>query len=174
MARPGRKRKPGERYPSGDLKEREDPRDVVAAARIRLYGIAPEEAKKREPGSAIGRALMAGQISQDQFEAGMTWAERVRAMEWAMDTKRPRSASDFSGAGGYDGREGDEEAYVDACRRARSKYQEMLGSVQRADRYGAYALNRWVIEDAEDYALIGSYRIAANAINRLLKLDKGA
>jgi len=163
MARAGRKRKVGTRYPSGDLKP-EDARETVAQARQRIFAVPAELAKTREAGLAIGRLLLAGAIEQENFDAAMAWAEAREAMRQAMDIAKPRSALDFSGAGGYDAREGDDEAYVEYCQRARRRYGEMKRTVLDADGLGVFALNEWLDNDYPQQSLIPALIRATRAI----------
>jgi len=166
MARAGRKRKVGVRYPSGDLKP-EDARETVAQARQRIFGVKADLTKTREAGLAIGRLLLSGKIEQEDFNAATAWGEAREAMRKAMDIAKPRSASDFSGAGGYDGREGDDEAYVEYCQRARRRYGDMKRAVLDADGAGVFALNEWLDSDYPQEALIPALKRAMMAIRRL-------
>jgi hypothetical protein len=141
---------------------------------MRLFSIPRDEAVRQEAGTAIGRALNNRDITRDQFDACMEWLVRLDAYERAILVQRQRSASDFGGIRGHDGSDGTDESYVNACQRARSRYGEVRRWIMEADAFGLMALETWVKEDREAMSLIGSLRVAANAINRLMKLDRAA
>jgi len=172
--RGGRKRTQGQRYPSGRLKHTERPDSAAVEARMRLYGVPRQQARKQETGSAIGRALNNGDISQGQFDALDQYRIANEQYRRALDIKRQRSASDFSGAGGYDAIEGDDPDYVEWCNRQRSRFNELRRWALDATPFADMAIQAWVMEDKEAYRLLGELRLAANAIGRLLKLDSTA
>jgi hypothetical protein len=174
--RPGRKRKPDQqRHPGGKIVHRpEDARETAIEARQRLFGLSREEAVRQEAGTAIGRALNNRDITRDQYDACMEWLVRRDAYDRALMVPKQRSASDFGGVRGYDGGDGTDEDYVAQCNKARSRYGEIRRWILDADSLGMMALETWVLEDREAYVLVGSLRVAANAINRLLRLDRAA
>ena len=169
MAKAGRKRKQDvERYPSGDPKP-EDARETVIAARTRLFGMDRDTAVRQESGTTLGRALQLGDISQEQHDAAREWEARSREYSLALGSRRQRSASEFGGVGGYDGREGDEPDYIAQCERAKARYGEVRRAAMEADPFGLTALEVWVLEDRADFKLLGSLRVACNAIARVIK-----
>jgi hypothetical protein len=173
--RPGRKRiVDAPRRPDGKAIRPEDARETAIEARMRLFGLSREEAVRQEAGSAIGRALNNKDITRDQFDACMEWLVRLDSYERAIGVRRVRSASDYGGAGGFAGGDGDEPDYVERCQRACRRYGEIRRWVMDADAFGLFALETWVKDDIEAYKLVGSLRVAANAIHRLLRLDKAA
>jgi hypothetical protein len=175
VRRPGRKRKlDAPRRTDGKAVRQEDARETAIEARVRLFGISREQALRQEGGTAIGRAYDNKDISRDQYEACMEWLVRLDAYEWAILVQRHRSASDFGGIRGHDGSDGTDERYVETCNRARSRYGEIRRWIMEADALGLMALETWVKEDKEAMTLLGSLRVAANAINRLMKLDRAA
>jgi hypothetical protein len=169
MAKAGRKRKQNvERYPSGDPKP-EDARETVIEARQRLFGMDRAFAGTQEAGTVLGRALLAGDISQDQHDAAREWEARSREYSIALGSRMPRSASEFGGPSGYDGRTGDEPDYIAHCDRAKARYGEVRRAAMEADPFGLMALEVWVLEDRPDFKLLGSLRVACNAIARVIK-----
>jgi len=169
MAKGGRKRKQNaERFPSGGIKP-EDARETVIQARTRLYGMDRDTAVRQEAGSAIGRALQSGELSQEQHDAAREWEARRREYSLALGSRRQRSASEFGGAGGYDGREGNEPDYITQCDRAKARYGEVRNAAMEADAFGLMALEVWAFEDRADFNLLGSLRVACNAIARVIK-----
>jgi hypothetical protein len=172
MAKAGRKRKQNVgRFPSGGIKP-EDARETVIAARTRLYGMDRDTAVRQEAGSAIGRALQAGEISQQQFEAANEWEARRREYSLALGSRKQRSASEFGGPSGFDGREGDDPDYITHCERAKARYAEVRRGAMEADPFGLMALEVWAFEDRTDFNLLGSLRVACNAIARVIKNAK--
>lgn len=172
--RSGRKRHQGDRYPNGRLKHTERPDNVAVEARMRLFGVPREQARKQETGTAIGRALNNTDLSQDQFEALEHYRIAYEQNRRALNVKRQRSASDFSGAGGFDADEGTDPDYVEWCDRQRRRFQELRRWALEATPFADMAIQAWVMEDKEAYKLLGDLRLAANAISRLLKLDNAA
>ncbi len=77
MARRGRKRKPGPRYPSGALVRaeiREDVRETVIETRMRQFGYSRERAKNDLAGFAIGRMALEGWF-------GASWLDALTAVQ---------------------------------------------------------------------------------------------
>lgn len=167
--RRGRKLKPGARYANGRLKPQEKPDTVAKEARQRIFGVTAEIAGKREMGSAIGKLLLLGELKQDQFEAleQFGWAERE--YQASIDIRRERSASDFSGSGGFDSREGDDPWFVQWCETRKERYTTLRNIVLKSGPLGMMAVESWVLSDGGDGDLIGDLRLAANAINRAMK-----
>jgi hypothetical protein len=167
----GRKRKAGARYDNGALTHAARRDDVMSAAiwaRQRLYGATPEQAKQRETGSAIGRALIHKAISQTQFDALESYDEARSSYSTALAYKKSRSASDFSGVAGYDGREGTDDEYVRWCERMIARYRTIRHAILTCgDPEAHMAVQAWVDEDTEMWKVIGPLRIAANAIARV-------
>ena len=167
----GRKRKPGARYENGALTHAARKDDVMSAAlwaRQRLYGATPQQAKQREMGSAIGRALIHKNLSQAQFDALERYDECRTNYSIALSYKRTRSASDFSGAVGFDAREGTDEEYVRWCEKSIAKYKAIRRAILTCeDSMGHMAVQTWVDEDREIWRLLGALRVAANAIARV-------
>lgn len=69
--RGGRPRKDGPRYPSG-ARRPEDAREVALAQR-RKYGATKDDAAHAEWECPLGRALKAGHISREAYEAGVAF-----------------------------------------------------------------------------------------------------
>lgn len=75
MAR-GRKRKAGQRHPSGKLVQpgtgelQREAMATVIEARQRHYGVTAKQAKDERLGTALGRIAFAGKITADQYAAG--------------------------------------------------------------------------------------------------------
>jgi hypothetical protein len=174
LAKAGRKRKPGARYPSGEhLKQ--NPMETAIEARVRIYGVSPERAKRQETGTAIGRAYdnrdenNVRLLSRHQLDALQEWDKALHDMKTATDAKRMRSGSDFSGAGGFDGNDGTDEAYVRFCARAKERYRLLRKAILDSGPLGHMAVQTWVECDNYDLRCLGDLRLAANAISRTLR-----
>jgi hypothetical protein len=75
---PGRKRKPGKRYPCGKRTRHElekDAMSVAIAARRRHFGVTAKQAKDERLGTALGRLAFWELISETQYQAGVAFAQ---------------------------------------------------------------------------------------------------
>jgi len=78
---PGRKRKPGKRYPSGKRTRQETERDAMSVAidaRRRHFGVTAKQAKDERLGTALGRLAFRELISDTQYQSGVAFAELYR------------------------------------------------------------------------------------------------
>ena len=78
---PGRKRKPGKRYPCGKRTRQETERDAMSTvieARKRHFGVTAKQAKDERLGTALGRLAFRELISEAQYQAGVAFAEFYR------------------------------------------------------------------------------------------------
>ncbi|SCW80684.1 hypothetical protein SAMN02927924_03040 [Sphingobium faniae] len=100
MAR-GRKRKAGQRHPSGKLVQpgigelQREALATVIEARQRHYGVTAKQAKDKRLGTALGRLAFAGKIAADQYAAGELYGEimaRNRAV-MGLPMDQPRSVT---------------------------------------------------------------------------------
>lgn len=126
MARSGRKRKQGAREPSGRLKrvpQHDRAREQAAKQRSR-YGLKHAELMDPRAGTAIGRAVLYGYITDVEREAGEEFARRW--IRWAMLSGIPMptaQALDYSREvrGGWGGAGPTDEAIL----KARRQFAEM-------------------------------------------------
>jgi hypothetical protein len=78
---PGRKRKPGKRYPCGKLTKQQlemDAMSTVIDARRRHFGVTAKQAKDDRLGTALGRLAFRELISETQYQAGVAFAQLYR------------------------------------------------------------------------------------------------
>jgi len=78
---PGRKRKPGKRYPCGKRTREETERDAMSTvleARKRHFGVTSKQAKDERLGTALGRLAFRELISEPQYKAGLAFGELYR------------------------------------------------------------------------------------------------
>ena len=98
MAKAGRKRKQGERHPSGDLILE---RATAPAAIRRLREAALAGMQDSRWGTEAGRLLLLGRLTDKQYEAGCRWMTLYQRASSAMQS-RPHvlSASDYNRSSG--------------------------------------------------------------------------
>ena len=126
MARAGRKRKPGQREPSGKRQRvySDDAARRQTAAQRKRYGLRGADLLDDGAGSVLGRAFLSGQITEQQYEAGEEFLRRW--VRWAMLSGIPMptvQALDYSREvrGGYsEGRPSDKQVFA-----ARRRYLEL-------------------------------------------------
>ena len=78
---PGRKRKPGKRYPCGKRTRHELEKDAMSVAidaRRRHFGVTAKQAKDERLGTALGRLAFWEMISETQYRAGVAFAQLYR------------------------------------------------------------------------------------------------
>ncbi len=78
---PGRKRKPGKRYPCGKRTRQELEKDAMSVAidaRRRHFGVTAKQAKDERLGTALGRLAFREMISETQYQAGVAFAQLYR------------------------------------------------------------------------------------------------
>jgi hypothetical protein len=183
---PGRKRKPGKRYPCGKRTRQETERDVMSVAieaRRRHFGVTAEQAKDERLGTALGRLAFRELISETQYQAGVAFAELYQQHHavFGLPSPSPRSVAGLLINEGIFGsspsepllevveklkrRFGDSTDALDACDRE----QRMSGG--RRPTLLVYRLictdedaMHWNEED------IGNLRVALNALVRLFRM----
>ncbi len=78
---PGRKRKPGKRYPCGKRTRQELEKDAMSVAldaRRRHFGVTAKQAKDERLGTALGRLAFRELISESQYQAGLAFGQLYR------------------------------------------------------------------------------------------------
>lgn len=150
--------------------------------------ISIDEARSQERGSVIDNWL---KISNDHRKKGkpelaLVTKEQVDALKdyhelyeryTAMLVRRPRSSTDFGGAGGHDNRDPfhGEQARRDMA--LTSRYRDARKAIlDLKDRspMAHFAVQAIVIENREMHNLVGDLREAANALDRLRKARRAA
>ncbi|ALN73544.1 hypothetical protein [Aureimonas sp. AU20] len=175
------------RYPSGDvnhaaIEKQKDIVSVATAARVRLFGIAANDALSDKAGSVFGRMYLQGELgpvrgkegmAEAVYEAGMEFARRRKAYLSAISAPpSPRSSSELSGGGRHIGVDNESDAYAQHCARSRARYAEIRRVCLDADAMSIMALETIVCEDKMSAALVGSLRIGCNAIHRTIMSQK--
>lgn len=170
-----RKRMAGLREPNGRLsrrkagvaeRERESERDVMRTAieaRMRVFGLSEEDAKRQEGGTVIGRMYQAKAISIDQMRAAERYREVRNAYSCAMDAKPDtgRAPRDGFGEAGYEG----------FCIAAKAAHKDMMNALQalcQEHRSPApiSALDQFIVRDLHVGHMVGDLRLALNCLHR--------
>lgn len=97
--------------------------------------------------------------------------ERYRA---AIASHNPRSASDFSGPGGFDGRDPFDDDRERMDKRAINRWKEMRCAILESGPLGMMAVETIVLENKPVDKLIGDLRLALNAVERMNRIAKAA
>ena len=183
---PGRKRKPGKRYPCGKRTRHELEKDAMSVAldaRRRHFGVTAKQAKDERLGTALGRLAFREMISETQYQAGVAFAQLYRDHHATvgLPSPSPRSVAGLLINEGIFGaspsepvleviekvkrRFGDATSALDACDRE----QRMSGGkrptllIYRIVCTDQDAMH-WCEED------IGNLRVALNALVRLFRM----
>lgn len=157
-----------ERHPSGQV-VRDRPDAVALETRQRLFGIPAWEATQPEWSTYLGRLYKAGEIDRTQFNAGTAWVALRRDVAKEAGSKGLPAASDMDRGAGYDGREGDDAAYVTWAQGVRTRYRRCLQALDATgDPYAVWALEWGAVADKSVGMFLGSLRVGLNAIARVL------
>lgn len=141
------------------------------------------EARKPEHGSVIHAWKLASDKARANKNAPATepsftsthletaeelhqWYEVYRA---AIASTDPRSASDFSGPGGYDGADPFDKAREKRDRFAIAKWKEIRLAILQSGPLGMMAVETIIFENKPAMPLIGDLRLALNAVTRVLR-----
>ena len=181
----GRKRKPGQRYPSGKRTRHETEREAMSAvieARRRHYGVTAKQARDERLGTALGRLAWQGTISQVQYEAGREFGELYlrHHLTLGLPLPSPRSVAGIlvnEGIFGGTSREPDDDV-VDRLRRRLDAATDALDQCDHDHRMSpgrrpVLLVYRVVCTD-ENTTLwpeedLGNLRVALNALVRVFR-----
>jgi hypothetical protein len=148
MARTGRKRKSGARYPNGQLRrEHQDSPRVVAAGMPHRRGLGEHGADQKAE-SELGRMALFGRISGHQYLAGVKFANLVGAY---LATIQPPRALAGNGRG-YDCDScpppppGEEPGDCE-CFRRRTRYMDAHDALMKAGRDALIAVKMVAVHD---------------------------
>lgn len=183
----GRKRKAGARYPSGKRTRIETERDVLATAieaRKRHFGVTAKQARDERLGTSLGRLAFKRVISDNQYQAGIKFAELHHrfATMFGLPQPNPQSVANLLINEGVFG-SSPSEATIDAIERVRKRYDAVRATLDECDREQRYAVGRQPSRliyqvicldldvDEQREGDIGSLRIALNALARVFKLE---
>ena len=183
---PGRKRKPGKRYPCGKRTRQETERDAMSVAieaRRRHFGVTAKQAKDERLGTALGRLAFRELISETQYQAGVAFAELYQKHHavFGLPSPSPRSVAGLLINEGIFGATPSEPMpeVVDKLRRRFRDATDVLDGCDREHRlspgrrptllvYQVICTDQdamsWPEED------LGNLRVALNALVRLFRL----
>lgn len=139
--------------------------ETAVHARMRLFGISEIDAKTQEAGTVIGRMLKRGDLSTDQYRAGIAYLEARNAYHSAIGVKSDTGRhppSETPSAGSYD----------DFCAYAKSRWSQITDTMARLRgelrSNGPEAALEWfVVKDEFDARRVGDLRVALDALHRL-------
>ena len=183
---PGRKRKPGKRYPCGKRVRAETERDAMSTvieARRRHFGVTAKQAKDERLGTALGRLAFRELISEKQYQAGVAFGELYHAHQilMGMPSPSPRSVAGLLINEGIFGAS-PSEPVLEVIERVKRRFADatsMLDACDREQRMSAgkrptLLIYRVICTDQEAMNWreedIGNLRVALNALVRLFRL----
>lgn len=156
-------------------RRQDNPRLTVEQARTQEHGSvihawksASDTASKRKPDKA-----------HDVFTAAnLDTATRIHeiyaAYRAAIASKTPRSASDFGGAGGYDGTDPFEEDRARRDARSIEAWKQCRTAILRSGPLGMMAVEAIIFENKPIDKLRGDLRLALNEVDRMWRMERAA
>ena len=143
---------------------------VAVEARERVYGLTRAAAKLSEAGDALGRLYLNKLVSRAEMEAGRQYEMLRRSVDSISMTKRIVSSADWDRMRGFDGDEGDNPAYIEYCEWVDRRYYESRKALLDAGPLVMPAVDWWVIEGTEAWAVLGSLRLGLKALAELYRI----
>jgi hypothetical protein len=183
----GRKRKPGQRYPSGKRVRGETEREAmstVIGARQRHYGVSASRARDPRLGTALGRLAFHEIISDTQYQAGSAFAELYQRHHAVLGLPAPSPAS-VAGLLINEGifGSGPSEPLLEVIEKLKRRFEAATDALDDCDREHRFSAGRrptlliyrivCLDEDAIRWPFvdIGNLRLALNALVRLFRLE---
>lgn len=153
-----------------------------------MPGLTISDARLPEHGSVIAKWLSDWQAIKKRYPEGnhpntftqLHYDTALRFHElhsrWVgmVGARSPRSSSDFSGPGGYDGSDPFEAARAERDARTQADYKDARRKVLEVTPLGMMALETIVIENQPAVGLRGDLRMALNRLAILWKLAEAA
>lgn len=194
----GRPRKRGKREPSGRISRASgDNIDIKMALEAGTWKrrqmnakLSVDEARMQEHGSVIhawrqkaivrekdrqpGDEPDPNRFTSQQFNTALDVQMAYERYCMAMGLRSPRSASDFSGPGGYDGKDPFDPERAERDERAVRRWKEIRRAVLESGSLGMMAVEAIIIENKSIPRLIGDLRAAMNEVARLNQRRKAA
>lgn len=183
---PGRKRKPGKRYPCGKRTKHQlevDAMSVAIDARRRHFGVTAKQAKDERLGTALGRLAFRELISETQYQAGLALGQLYRDHHATvgLPSPSPRSLAGLLINEGIFGAS-PSEPVLEVIEKVKQRFAAATNALDACDREHRVSAGRrptllvyrvicsdedamhWPEED------IGNLRVALNALARLFRL----
>lgn len=182
----GRKRKVGKRYPCGKRMREETEREAMATvleARKRHFGVSLKQARDQRVGTALGRLAFREHISEQQYQAGIAFAELYHHhnVTVGLPTPSPRSVAGLLINEGIFGAS-PSEPVLDVIEKLKRRFAEANAALSACDREQGMSRGRRpsslvyhvICVDADvgywNAADIGNLRVALNALIRVFRL----
>lgn len=172
--KPGRKRKNGPREPNGRVNRawlttqtEKAAMETAVDTRKRLFGLSETDAKQGFAGSVVGRMVLANVLRRDQYDAAKRYLEVSNAYQRAIgavpDFTQPRE--------GFATSDDPDKAWKAFCGHARRAYSDMMGVLrdlmqEQRSPASLSALDVFLVKDCHEESLVGSLRVALNALGR--------
>jgi hypothetical protein len=183
---PGRKRKPGKRYPCGKLTKQQlemDAMSTVIDARRRHFGVTTKQAKDERLGTALGRLAFRELISETQYQAGLAFGQLYRDHHATvgLPSPSPRSVAGLLINEGIFGASPSEPA-LDVLEKLKRRFNDansVLDACDREQRMSAgrrptLLVYRVICTDQEAMSWseedMGNLRVALNALVRVFRM----
>lgn len=139
----------------------EAPDKLAKDTRVRLFGVPVADAAQPEAGSVIGRMKLAGEISNDQYEAFIRYAmtaERYKTAMQVPDSLKTRRGGVMNVP--------DDSVDV-AARAAWKSLMDAISAEQRFHRGNLMAPLNFIVSRDEDHPhMVGDLRIVGNVLCR--------
>lgn len=179
MSRRGRKRNAtAKRYPNGHVAEprqrdlEKETRSVAIEARERVYGLPRSMVGLNEAGDALGRAFLQRKITASELEAGRQYEIIRRAADAVVLARQLGSSSNLDRVRGYDGDDGDDDAYVEHCQAVERRYAETRHVLLKAGALAPMAVDCWVIDGKEAWGLLEPLRDGLQDLVKLYQIGR--
>ena len=183
---PGRKRKPGKRYPCGKRTRQELEKDAMSVAidaRRRHFGVSAKQAKDERLGTTLGRLAFREFISETQYQAGLAFGQLYRDhhMMVGLPSPSPRSVAGLLINEGIFGASPTEPA-LDMLEKLKRRFNDATNVLDACDREHRLSAGRrptllvYRVICSDEDALhwreedIGNLRVALNSLVRLFRL----
>lgn len=183
---PGRKRKPGKRYPCGTHTRQELEKDAMSVAidaRRRHFGVSAKQAKDERLSTALGRLALRELISESQYQAGVAFGPLYRDHHATvgLPSPSPRSVAGLLINEGFFGASPSEPVLevIEKLKRRFGAATNVLDACDLEHRMSAGRRPTLLIyrvicsdEDAMHWPEedVGNLRVALNALVRLFRL----
>lgn len=184
------------RTPSGQISRSAESRANIEAAEANLAveaatwrrrqqdpSLTPEEARKQEHGSVIHRwhqewletrrrspdKAHPNEFTRTHLEAAERFHQLVEAWGIVTTARRQRSSSDFSGSGGYDGRDPFDGDLAEKHRAIEEDYKAARKAILDSGPLGMMAVESVVLENRDIPSMRPDLRLALNRLAIIFK-----
>jgi|SRR5690606_16581255 len=147
----------------------EDARRQEHGSVIHMWKLASDKARKKNPDAANDHLFT---------ETHLDTAERIHELyqgyRAAIASRNPRSASDFTGPGGFDGTDPFERERERRDERAVARWKEARAAILASGPLGMMAVETIIFENKPVDRLLGDLRLALNEVYRVWQRQKAA